>query len=131
MESKKIKSIISFLIISFLVVIIITLLANNISNRSASSYKPVDKNISIVTKIETTSYTLAQVKAHSSASNCWTVVKNNVYDLTAWITQHPGGSEAIISTCGKDATIAFLGQHGGQQNPENVLNSFKIGSYTK
>jgi cytochrome b involved in lipid metabolism len=79
----------------------------------------------------TASYTLAQVATHSSASSCWSIVRSNVYDLTSWIDQHPGGAEAILSMCGRDATTDFENQHGGQRRPENELQGFEIGTYKK
>lgn len=76
-------------------------------------------------------YTMAQVAAHASASSCWSAVNGSVYDLTAWIGRHPGGSGAILSLCGKDGSAAFDGQHGGQGRPESELASFKIGALAK
>ncbi len=73
-------------------------------------------------------YTAAQVAAHASAQSCWTSINGNVYDLTSWINQHPGGSEAILSLCGTDGTKAFMQQHGGQGRPEQELATFKIGA---
>lgn len=72
-------------------------------------------------------YTMAQVQAANSASKCWSVVSGNVYDLTSWIGQHPGGASAIKAMCGVDATSAFQGQHGGQARPVSELAGFKIG----
>jgi len=37
-------------------------------------------------------YTLAAVKAHKSASNCWSAVNGKVYNLTKWVKKHPGGA---------------------------------------
>jgi cytochrome b involved in lipid metabolism len=72
-------------------------------------------------------YTMAQVQAANSASKCWSVVSGNVYDLTSWIGQHPGGASAIKAMCGVDATSVFQGQHGGQARPASELAGFKIG----
>lgn len=74
-----------------------------------------------------TSYTLTDVAAHSSAQSCWTTINGNVYDVTSWISQHPGGAEAILSLCGHDGSAAFNGQHGGQRRPASELAGFKIG----
>jgi cytochrome b involved in lipid metabolism len=71
---------------------------------------------------------MAQVAAANGASKCWTVINGNVYDLTTWINQHPGGPEHILSICGKDGTSAFEAQHGGQSQPASILASFKIGT---
>lgn len=75
----------------------------------------------------TQTYTLAQVAAHATAQSCWSAVNGGVYDLTSWISRHPGGSSAIESMCGKDASADFNAQHTGQSKPENELASFKIG----
>jgi len=73
-------------------------------------------------------YTSAQVASHNSGSSCWGVVNKNVYDLTSYVSSHPGGASAIQALCGKDATSAFTGQHGGESSPTNVLASFKLGT---
>lgn len=73
-------------------------------------------------------YTSAQVAQHSTRTSCWGVVNKNVYDLTSYVGSHPGGASAITALCGKDATAAFTGQHGGESSPTNVLASFKLGT---
>ena len=74
-----------------------------------------------------TSYTLADIAAHNSQSSCWSTISGDVYDLTAWIGQHPGGEGAILSICGADGTSAFMGQHGYNGRVNTILASFKIG----
>ena len=73
-------------------------------------------------------HTLAQVKANSTAANCWTIVDDNVYNLTTWINAHPGGANAIMSLCGVDGTSAFKSQHAGRAMPAGQLESLKIGT---
>jgi cytochrome b involved in lipid metabolism len=74
------------------------------------------------------SYTLADVARHANASSCWTAIGGNVYDVTKWVGQHPGGQRAILGLCGKDGTSAFTAQHGGQRRPEADLKQFLIGT---
>lgn len=74
------------------------------------------------------SYSLAEVATHKDAKSCWTTIGSNVYDLTPWISAHPGGSQAILFLCGIDGTQAFNDQHGGQGRPERELSSFVIGT---
>jgi cytochrome b involved in lipid metabolism len=60
-----------------------------------------------VANAQSASYTLADVAAHASASDCWMVLNSNkVYNLTPFIKMHPGGS-VIAASCGKDGTAAF------------------------
>ncbi len=73
-------------------------------------------------------YTMAQVSAHNSAANCWSVISGTVYNLTSFVTQHPGGAAAIKSLCGVDGTTAYNGQHGGQGRPASELASLKVGT---
>lgn len=72
-------------------------------------------------------YTASTVATHNSKSSCWTIVNNNVYDITSYISQHPGGEARIMSICGIDGTSAFKNQHGGQTRPENTLAKFLLG----
>ena len=74
-----------------------------------------------------TSYTMAQIQAANSAQKCWTVVSGNVYDLTSFISLHPGGDKNILKICGKDGTSAFQKQHGGDTKPWEVLKGLQIG----
>ncbi len=80
------------------------------------------------TEAPTDSYTLAQVAAHADAVSCWTTIGGSVYDLTQWISQHPGGAQAILKLCGSDGTSAFQNQHGGAQRQADTLATFKIGT---
>ncbi|HTP56751.1 MAG TPA: cytochrome b5-like heme/steroid binding domain-containing protein [Candidatus Paceibacterota bacterium] len=77
------------------------------------------------------SFTLADVAQHKDASSCYAAINGSVYDLTAWIDQHPGGPEHILSICGTDATDAFNAQHGGQARPESELATFRIGTLVR
>ncbi len=75
-----------------------------------------------------TSFTMADVQQHASASSCWTAVDGKVYDVTNWINQHPGGPQPILGLCGTDGTAAFRGQHASQSLPNKKLATFEIGT---
>jgi len=72
--------------------------------------------------------TLTEVAKHNTATDCWSVVNKNVYDLTSYVSSHPGGASVIKAICGKDGSAAFSGQHGGAATPTSVLASFKLGA---
>jgi uncharacterized membrane protein len=76
---------------------------------------------------EAAALTLADVAAHASPDDCWSAINGNVYDLSSWIAQHPGGSEVIIGLCGIDGTQGFFAQHDGQGAPEAQLASLLVG----
>jgi len=75
--------------------------------------------------IELSMNTVAQ---KNTPENCWAVVSNNVYNLTAYIAAHPGGSANITKLCGTDATSAFSNQHGQSAKPNRTLEGFIIGA---
>ena len=70
---------------------------------------------------------LELVAQRNTAASCWSVVNGTVYDLTAWIAQHPGGSGRIIGMCGRDASASFNGQHGGESGPASFLAEYRLG----
>ncbi len=77
------------------------------------------------------SYTMAEVAKHGSETSCRSAINGNVYDLGAFISQHPGGDRNILKICGIDGSMAFEGKHGGQTRPEKTLAWFMIGTLAK
>jgi hypothetical protein len=74
--------------------------------------------------------TLSRVKENNTASSCWSIINGNVYNLTTWISSHPGGKSAITSLCGIDGTSAFNLQHRNESKPESRLASYLLGKLT-
>lgn len=57
-------------------------------------------------------YTMEEVvRLGSTAEAPWFVVHGEVYDGTAFLEKHPGGSESIAIVKGADATEDFLAIH--------------------
>lgn len=73
------------------------------------------------------SYDLQEVSFHNNKQSCWTVINNEVFDLTKWISNHPGGEKSILKLCGRDGTLDFLKQHEFSKKANEALKSFKIG----
>ena len=76
-------------------------------------------------------YTMSDVSKHNNQNDCWTTVNGKVYEVTKWISEHPGGAKAIISMCGIDGSALFNDQHGGERRPANELANFVIGDLVK
>lgn len=76
-------------------------------------------------------YMAADVAKHADRSSCWTIVRGQVFDVTAAIDKHPGGADKILSMCGKDATAQFVGKHGGMEKQEAMLASLVIGTLSE
>jgi len=56
------------------------------------------------------------VASHNSQSDCHSIYYTQVYDMTNYIRQHPGGPQTIYSYCGTDATSAFQRIRNHNQN---------------
>ena len=72
-------------------------------------------------------YSMANIAKNDSTSSCWAAISGKAYDLTDWISEHPGGPGAIVSICGTDATSVFQGKHGGQSGPASSLSAYLLG----
>jgi len=94
---------------------------NKINNLATSSEKNLQNQLVKKT------YSFEEVQTHNSKQSCWSAIRGKVYDLTSWISNHPGGEKAILSICGKDGTEAFVNEHGGKDKPEKALSQFEIG----
>lgn len=77
--------------------------------------------------VDATVLSLETVALNDSEESCWTVINGNVYDLTDWISSHPGGASRILGLCGIDGTSQFEGQHGGSAAAEGTLESYLLG----
>ncbi len=75
-------------------------------------------------------YTMADIKKANTRAKCWSAIDGNVYDLTAWISAHPGGASAITFLCGTDGSNAFKAQHEGQGKPSMRLSQYLLGPLT-
>jgi L-lactate dehydrogenase (cytochrome) len=56
---------------------------------------------------------------HNSADDCWITVNGNVYDLTDFISMHPGGTTPLIQNAGHDATVLYNKIH-----PKGTIENF-------
>ncbi len=76
-------------------------------------------------------YTLADVSSHDSQSDCWLALSGKVYDVTDFISSHPGG-QAILEGCGTDATDLYETRPMGSGTPHSqrarsLLENYYIG----
>jgi cytochrome b involved in lipid metabolism len=75
----------------------------------------------------TVALTAAEVLKHNTALDCWSVIKGEVYDLTSYVKDHPGGASLIKAICGLDGSTLFTSEHAGAAKPKNILAAFALG----
>jgi len=72
-------------------------------------------------------FSRTQVLEHNKKDDCWIIIRNNVFDLTDFISEHPGGSEILLARAGEDATSYFITKHGKNPGILRQLEKYKIG----
>ncbi|CAG8505013.1 13076_t:CDS:1 [Ambispora gerdemannii] len=60
-----------------------------------------------------------EVEKHNKKEDCWVIIHGKVYDLTAFLPEHPGGQNVILKQAGKDATAAF-----DQIHPRDIIDQY-------
>lgn len=71
-------------------------------------------------------YSLEEIKGHNSVESAWCIYKNEVYDITTYINEHPGGADLLLEAAGGDLTTMFDDQ-GHSDNALIIMKKFKIG----
>lgn len=75
-------------------------------------------------------YTLAEVARHATEADCWMAINGVVYDLTAYLPDHPTRPSVIVPWCGKEASEAYRTKTKGRPHtPEadQLLSRYRIG----
>lgn len=71
-------------------------------------------------------YTIDEVKQHCTTDDLWLVYNGQVYDVTQYLDEHPGGEEVIVDCAGIDATEAF-NDIGHSEDAHEILQGLLIG----
>lgn len=53
-------------------------------------------------------FTWEEIKKHTEQGDCWLTIQGKVYDISTFMTKHPGGRWILLGQAGQDATPAFL-----------------------
>jgi len=84
-----------------------------------------------ITSLSGVTLNMTEIAKHNSASDCWLLINNKVYNVTAAISAHPGGSSSITRHCGQEATQAFNTKDIGRSHSSNAasqLAAYYIGN---
>lgn len=71
-------------------------------------------------------YTLDEIAEHSDKKSTWILIHGNVYDVTKFLEEHPGGEEVLLDQAGKHATEAFE-DIGHSTDARDLMKQYKIG----
>jgi cytochrome b involved in lipid metabolism len=75
-------------------------------------------------------YTIEEIEKHNTRESLWLHYEGHVYDVTDFITKHPGGS-IILKAGGKNLKSVWednnVGWHMKNMYVSNTLEKYKIG----
>lgn len=78
----------------------------------------------------TVAYTTAEVSQHATETDCWMTIDQKVYNVTDYVTDHPGG-KSILKACGVEASDLFYGTGGvsymHSDDAKSLLSDYQIG----
>lgn len=73
---------------------------------------------------------MAEIAKHSTVKDCWLLISNKIYNVSNYLTAHPGGVSAISPYCGKEATRSFQTKDLGRPHSSyanQLLTDYYIG----
>lgn len=91
------------------------------SSSSSSSTPAMSKRVRILTAED--------VSNHNDAKSCWISRDGKVYDVTAFLPDHPGGDDLILKYAGKDVgeIMKDPSEHEHSDSAYDMLDDFVIG----
>ncbi|KAG7134642.1 NADH-cytochrome b5 reductase 1 like protein [Verticillium longisporum] len=73
-------------------------------------------------------FTAKEVAAHNTRDDCWMIIQGQVYDVTKYIHDHPGGADVLIDAAGQDATVEF-DNAGHSEDAFEIMAEYHLGKY--
>ncbi|KFY94929.1 hypothetical protein V498_03643 [Pseudogymnoascus sp. VKM F-4517 (FW-2822)] len=75
-------------------------------------------------------FSITEVARHTARNDVFIVYNNRVYNVTPFISNHPGGEDIILQLAGKDATEAF-DEVGHSKDAHDQLEELFVGVLNK
>lgn len=88
---------------------------------------PNVKNLLLTTNTKASSgLTLQELSKHNTPKDCFLGISGKVYDVSSYISKHPGGRGTITKNCGKEVTSIFAKIHSNRA--WDILKKYKVDS---
>ncbi|KAJ6111559.1 Cytochrome b5 [Penicillium sp. IBT 18751x] len=76
--------------------------------------------------VELPELSMKDVAAHKSKTDMWIVIHGQVFDITEYLQDHPGGADVLIETAGTDATAEYE-DVGHSEDAREIMQPYLIG----
>lgn len=70
-------------------------------------------------------YFVEEVSTHNTMSSVWLIISDEVFDVTKFLADHPGGTQPIMNMAGKESTDSFMNSHSIKA--KELINNYKTG----
>lgn len=85
-------------------------------------------------RMSTQKYTAADVAKHNVLEgpnkSTWVIYEGGVYDITKFVSEHPGGTEVLADTAGTDITRSFT-EIGHSDHARSLMTPMKVGELVR
>ncbi|KAK3387850.1 hypothetical protein B0H63DRAFT_542317, partial [Podospora didyma] len=71
-------------------------------------------------------YTAAEIATHNSPSDSWLVIHGEVYDVSKYAHDHPGGIDVLLEAAGTDATQGYE-DAGHSEDALEIMQTLRVG----
>ncbi|KAI0479883.1 hypothetical protein F4859DRAFT_477638 [Xylaria cf. heliscus] len=71
-------------------------------------------------------FTVKEVAAHNTPADAWMVIHGEVYNVTSYLQDHPGGAEVLVDVAGRDASEDF-DNAGHSEDASEIMASYRVG----
>ena len=112
----------------FFILLILIGVVSGIYNLYSAKQSKQEVVVEEVKQVLNVSYTIEDIKMHSSKTDCWQVIDGVVYNFTPYLssTNHPGGN-AMAKDCGTDATFRYENDPEHSEEAKAMLPEYRIG----
>lgn len=69
---------------------------------------------------------LSEVNKHNSASDCYLIINQKIYNVSSFINSHPGGAQKITEKCGQEVSDLFAQIHSNRA--WDLLKKYQVGT---
>lgn len=71
-------------------------------------------------------YRRNEIAKNNDSKSAFIVIHDNVYDVTKFLSEHPGGEEVLLEQAGKDSTDAFE-DVGHSVDAREMMEKYRVG----